>query len=407
MDFTRERKLTFMNVFILIFRNTVKSLQIMLNEFILLKNYTFTITGSAFSQARRKLKYTAFKELNENIVSLYYQDQITKKLFDFRIIGCDASFVTLPKNEKIKEFFGVRMIKNQTGNDFGVYSRGIFQTFYDVLNNICIESTLEPGNMYEAELATRYLDKFSSTDLLIFDRGYTAYPFLANLFNLNLNYIIRASKASFSEVRNMFKMENQCSKIVDLKVPAKHAKRIRELGLPDVIKVKLVKVVLDSGEPEVLITSLIEQNSITEEDFKILYGLRWGVETFYSKVKGRLELENFTGKNIESIKQDFWSTILISNLETILTEDDQQTLDNIDKNKHQKVINKAVSFNSIKNMAFEIFDTENNKDKVFDKLSKLFLMNTVTKRSGREIPRVKISDIRSLNYQKRIKKRIF
>ncbi len=65
MDFTRERKLNFMNVFILIFCNTVKSLQIMLNEFILLKNYTFTITASAFSQARRKLKYTAFKELNK------------------------------------------------------------------------------------------------------------------------------------------------------------------------------------------------------------------------------------------------------------------------------------------------------------------------------------------------------
>ena len=34
-------------------------------------------------------------------------------------------------------------------------------------------------------------------------------------------------------------------------------------------------------------------------------------------------------------------------------------------------------------MAFEIFDTENNKDKVFEKLTKLFLMNTLTKRSGR------------------------
>ena len=47
---------------------------------------------------------------------------------------------------------------------------------------------------------------------------------------------------------------------------------------------------------------------------------RWGIETFFGVLKGRLNLENFSGKTAESVKQDFYSTIFISNLETILTE---------------------------------------------------------------------------------------
>ncbi len=51
-----------------------------------------------------------------------------------------------------------------------------------------------------------------------------------------------------------------------------------------------------------------------------LYGVRWGVETFFSRIKGRLCLENFTGKTVESVRQDFWSTVFISNFETLATE---------------------------------------------------------------------------------------
>jgi len=101
---------------------------------------------------------------------------------------------------------------------------------------------------------------------------------------------------------------------------------------------------------------LFDETIFSTHDFSYLYSLRWGVETFFSKVKGRLALENFTGKSVESIRQDFWSTIFISNLETIMIEDVEKNMNanKIPERKKQK-INKSVSFNVIKNMAFEIF----------------------------------------------------
>ncbi|OJH30291.1 Transposase DDE domain protein [Wolbachia endosymbiont of Armadillidium vulgare] len=188
--------------------------------------------------------------------------------------------------------------------------------------------------------------------------------------------------------------------------PIKVARQLRKLGLPDEMKFRLVKIILSSGEVEVLVTSLLDEQSFTVEEFERLYYLRWGVETFFSRLKGRLNLENFTGKSIETIKQDFWSTIFISNLESIMIEDDEETL-SAQNSKLKKSINKSVSFNAIKNLAFDIFSTESDIDCIMDRLSQLFLMNTLVVRKGRRVDRHKISDIRSLNYQKRARKHVF
>ena len=70
-------------------------------------------------------------------------------------------------------------------------------------------------------------------------------------------------------------------------------------------------------------------------------------------------------------------------------------------------INKSVSFNAIKNMAFEIFFNEPDKNKIINKLTQLFIMNPVTVRKDRQMLRKKISDTQSLNFQKRKRKHVF
>ena len=78
----------------------------------------------------------------------------------------------------------------------------------------------------------------------------------------------------------------------------------------------------------------------------------------------------------------------------------------IPENKRVK-INKAVSFNAIKNMAFEIFFNEHDQDRVSKELEKLFIMGPVTVRKDRNVTRKKISDTQSMNFQKRKRKHGF
>jgi|KBSSwiStaDraftv2_1062776.scaffolds.fasta_scaffold103705_3 hypothetical protein len=406
--FTRVRKLTFIVIFILILRNSVKSLQLVLNEFVNETEKDFSVTAGAFTKARKKLKHTAYIELNENIVAMYYKDSDIKRFLNFRILAFDASVITLPSNNAVREKFGSIPTANGTGNDFEDYSRAIFQSCYDVLNNIAVHSILGHGLSYEVDLAEKIIPSLNSDDLSIFDRGYASYPFMAKLIKEGKHFIIRCSKGSFLSVNDMFKAGAPESVIVTINVPHSQKKKVADSLLPETIKVRLIRIILSTGEVEVLATSLLDESKFSNENFNYLYSLRWGAETFFSKIKGRLALENFTGKTVESIYQDFWSTVFISNIETIMVEDVEEDINtNKPDDKKDQKINKAVSFNAIKNMAFEIFFNESDQDRVISKLTTLFRMNPIIVRKDRQVPRKKISNTRSFNFQKRKRKHVF
>ncbi|OQW94875.1 MAG: hypothetical protein BWK79_04470 [Beggiatoa sp. IS2] len=74
-------------------------------------------------------------------------------------------------------------------------------------------------------------------------------------------------------------------------------------------RVRFVRVLLSTGEYEILVTSLLNERLYPTEIFKELYQLCWGIETYYGLLKTRLELENFTGKTVGSVLQDLYSTI--------------------------------------------------------------------------------------------------
>lgn len=137
--------------------------------------------------------------------------------------------------------------------------------------------------------------------------------------------------------------------------------------------------------------------------------MRWGVETYFSIVKGRLCLENFTGKTTEAVKQDFWSTIFISNFETLMTEDTQDEMNaDLQECPYVKKVNSSISFNAIKNMAFDIFMNKQDSGPALEKLIRIFKTNPGLDRVGRKAPhRKKTSELQSLNFQKRTKKHVF
>lgn len=214
------------------------------------------------------------------------------------------------------------------------------ESCYDVLNHIEMKSILGHGSSYEVDLAEEMIPSLKPDDLSLFDRGYASYPFMARLIKEKKHFIIRCPKTSFTAVQNMFDNDAPESMTVLIDVSYRHKKEVKKLGLPSTIKIRLIRIILSTGEIEVIATSLLDETIFSTNDFSYLYSLRWGVETFFSKVKGRLALENFTGKSVESIYQDFWSIIFISNLETIMTEDIEEKM-NAEKpseNKNKKLI---------------------------------------------------------------------
>lgn len=409
--FTRNRLLTFPLVFTLLLQKSVKSLQLVLNELFVGSHIKKPVTSGAYTKVRKKFLHTAFIELNEDAIGIYYSDDEIKRWKGYRVFGVDASRIILPNHPEVKAAFGEITIKNQHGT-YGSYSSALFECRYDVLNCIAYQSELYPGDSYEVDLALSLLNKsvkqgIDSKDLDIYDRAYGSYEFIANLLHYQRAFVIRCKSNTFKEAESLFAGQGSWSKLVTLKAPRDKKKEIEAAGLPTEVDVRFVSVVLESGEIEVLITSIMDTN-IHRSEFKTLYFLRWGVEGFYHLLKGRLNLENFTGKSLESVKQDFWSSIFISNLETIFTEDIKTKLnEDLKENQLSKKVNRAVSFNAIKNMAFQLFFYENDKTIVNEKLTLLFKTNTLVQREKRTASRNKDSPPKTINYQKRARKHVF
>jgi len=64
------------------------------------------VTKGAFSQARAKLNPEAFKELNKDAVTLFYQDAPYQVWHGHRLLAVDGTRLMLPRHDSVIEAFG-------------------------------------------------------------------------------------------------------------------------------------------------------------------------------------------------------------------------------------------------------------------------------------------------------------
>lgn len=406
--FTRERKLSFAMMLLSILRKSVKSLQNVLNELSLELNLPL-VTASGYSQRREQLSHSALIELNRELIVPFYREQEPRMYKGFRILAGDGSNIRLPEHPTIREQFGAIVTCNgQDATVTGDYPCGQAYVLHDVLNKIVIDGQLAPAGTYEVELAIASLDYTDETDLLIYDRNFASYRFLATLVERKRHFVIRCSSGSFAAAQALFAADQETSRLATLSVPAAHKKQSRQEGYPPAIQVRFVAVRLSTGELEVLVTSLLDSECFPSADFKYIYNLRWGVETLYDVIKNRLSLENFSGKTALSVLQDFHATIFITGLESLLTQDADQRLDQrSQETKLAQTVNNMVSFHAIKSQLFPLLYSDLEPQALLNKLTQLFLMNPTYSRRTRDVPRHKIKTNSALNFHKRRRKHCF
>src|SRR5439155_1394067 len=136
--------------------------------------------------------------------------------------------------------------------------KSIQRHLHDLLNRIGLDGRLESSRLGEVELAIKQLPLGQPGDVLVNDRGFTGYAYLAWHHHLALDYISRCSSGSFAAAQELFRMNRAGrSKTVRLLGPADQRAQLRGLGLPLELTVRFVSVRLPSGELEFLATSLL------------------------------------------------------------------------------------------------------------------------------------------------------
>lgn len=406
--FTRNRKLTFAKLCCLILRKSRKSLQCSLNEFFL-KQGDSSVTSSAYTQARANLLHTAFIDLNEqSIVDKYYSSDDYKTFLGHRLIAIDGSCLYLPDTPDISKSFG-RKETIQKGKVIFSYVGAQSSACYDVLNKIVINAELDGIATTEMALFYKHLKHLKKSDLVILDRYYPGLELFSKIKRKNADFLVRSTTKSYKVVEEFLK-DKSIDKIVKIhpNYPKMSKRVIKEKELPAEFEIRLIKVLLENGETEVLITSLLDEIKYPHSIFKDLYFKRWGVETYFSEIKGLLTLEAFTGKTAESVKQDYFSTILVSNLEKVCTEEIDSELESKNTKMVSKQVNKAVSYNQIKNNILEIlFSHSGDSEKLDELLTETFRRSYSITRKTRKVDRQVLGPGKIINWHKRKKKFVF
>jgi hypothetical protein len=414
-DFTRECVLTFPVIMLLLLQKSLKSLQAHLHEFLAqLAQGALAprLSGGALTHARAKLKASAFVELNtEAVLATVYGSEhgaLAQRWRGHRLLGVDSSLMRLPTHEAVGQKFGWVQCANHHGPQER-YPQGRVSVLYDVLNQLGLEARLVASTVAETELAHEHLAGVEPGDVLLNDRGYTGYRWLVAVQTVGAHFVSRCSRGSFAAVQQLFaRDETGVSVVVRLVAPKEVRAQCRARGWPLELTVRLVTVRLSSGELEVLATSLLDEAAYPTEEFGGLYWQRWGHETYYGRLKGRLDLEHCSGQTVEAVEQDFHATVLLSNVESVVVGPAQAQLTARTAGRTQSArVNRAVSLHALKSRLIDLLSSRVPAEQVLAELTEWFQDNPVSARPGRQVRRREFSPSRSYHYQRRVRKIVY
>lgn len=357
-DFSRNRLLPFSTVILFLTNLLKNSLGVELKYFFKMMEQTDIpinkVSDSAFCQARKKLRHEAFIELNQVQTSFFYEQYPLRTWFDFRLLAIDGSTLDLPNTADIvNRFGGIESVDNR------ICPKARVSQLFDVRNKITLDAAIAPYTVGERKLAIQHLSHLTGTDLVLLDRGYSAFWFFAMLCSTGAHFCCRMNIDHWSEVERFY--QSGAKEAIVRISPCEYSNQIcNESNLAtDPLTVRLIRIELEKGTTEILMTTLLDSETFPYELFSSLYHERWGVEESYKVIKHRIQMENYTGKSAESIFQDFHARIFTLNLTSIMVHPIQDELnEQKDKRKYKYQVNFTKALCYMKDSIVQLFTND-------------------------------------------------
>jgi len=302
-DFTRNRNLGFDEIMHFVIGNLGTSLDFEVMNFC--NKRTQTVSAAAISKARDKVKYTAFEELlkaNAKCVP------VANDYKGYRLTAYDGIKGELPRTKEL-------MRLSNTPYEMG-YPQFHAIAEYDVLNCCYTDAIFELGTTNERKAAVKLLERhnYEGKEIFLLDRGFPGLALIQQLEKSGKSYVMRVSKSFLKEV-NAFGKSYSKDEVVQVNYDKKRgaASNICGVELPSSFSLRCVKIELNEQETEILVTNL-NKTTFSRKEIGELYNLRWKVETGFLNLKYAVCIEDFMGIKLNSIKQEFFASLIKSNI---------------------------------------------------------------------------------------------
>ena len=277
-------------------------------------------SAQAFSKARKRMNELPFRMLFSRMVRLEYEYRDMHSCFalvdGMLVLAIDGSMLQLPNLPGLREKY-----PDENGSPSALMS-----VLYDTMNNRILAADLS-DERNERAAAIRLIEQADDIvphvpRVILFDRGYASFGMAKYLEGKGLKYC--------------FRMKRGYGAIDGIRLG-----KIEEISFGEV-RARAMKTVLPTGEIEMLLTNIADEKWAIQ-DFADLYHMRWGIEEEYKNLKRRLHLEAFTGKTENTVKQDFWASLLADNMLSIIESEMNEEIQearNGKKNKYKYEVNR-------------------------------------------------------------------
>ena len=368
------------------------SLQNALNKvFTSLADLFHVPTASAYCQARRKLKPELFAYLNEQVCQDFYQlagaEGSLQRWRSHRLLACDGTYLTLPDNAATRASFSVQT--NQF--DRADCVQALCCVLYDLRNDLGLRATLGKRQGEKKLLFAELWQATEPGDVIVLDRHYADYAVLAYAKASNRDIIVRLPTRRFAAAGEFWQSQS-VEEIIEVSCPVSARAFVNEHGLAHKLRLRLIRVPLEGGETEVLLTTLTDVQEYPGDEFKQVYGWRWGEETYFDRLKNIYEVERFSGRSVVAIEQDFYAIVFLASLESVLSRSDEEALQGEAQKRGTKTepqVNHAVSYLAMVDRVVEMLVNKRAVEEVLEELHHLFRRNPTRARPGRNYERKK------------------
>lgn len=409
-DFSRscEKGLDFTSYCLLGISLLKNSLSVELHNLLKTNNLP-VISKSSYSEGRYKILPEFYQVWNNLLLSLLYEQVIKqenkaeasvllKTWRGYFLEVVDGTCLVLPQTKELGTYFGY----HRNGSKKGKLTDTVMSRFLlkaDLLNEYVLQNEVVRIDVSEITVFKDWLWQLNSKAITMLDRGFAcavafygmvAYekPFVCRV-SVSFNKQVQAFMASDtidSEVEfTINKSESIANQAVKKEVEETveaHSACFTLIKRGEKVKVRLVKVVLPTGQVEVLATNLMDKQVISVADLGELYKRRWGIETIIDSLKNQLGLMLFSGLKPEGILQEIYATIFVYNLRQLLINDaqilvNQQIKESIRPPKQEQKINKNVALGVLKTQIITIF-LNKNPEKIIEELITYFTKNKLS-----------------------------
>lgn len=331
-DFTRNRKLSFEDIVILMLSMGGNSIYRELLEHF--KYDITTATASAFVQQRDKILPSALQHLFKTFT---YSFDNYKKFNGYRLLAADGSALNIAHNPRDSQTY-IKCHSNARG--FNVLH---LNALFDLCNKVYIDANIQPiKSLNENKALTDMVDRstLSSNVIVIADRGYESYNTCAHIEEKGWKYVIRVKDINSKGIASSLRLPS-CETFdtrIYLKLTRRNTKEIKanpqiykympinsrfdylEQKSPNFypISFRVIRFKISEDSFETIITNL-DKHEFSLGAIKKLYHMRWGIETSFRELKYAIGLVNFHSKKVEFIEQEVFAKLTMYNFCEIIT----------------------------------------------------------------------------------------